>query len=74
MSFQSITHKLLLSCKDEINKPDNMEIIKKDIIHPVVEIVIEELYPYFAWVSFIIALVIFMIVIILVLNVRICYR
>jgi hypothetical protein len=74
MSFSTISHRLLLSCKEELDKPENREILRKDIIQPAVSLVIEELYPYFVGGASIIAGIVLMIVLILILNIRICYR
>jgi len=73
MSFNIVVNKLLLSMKEELQKEDNIEIIKNDIIKPVVEQIFLIMYPYFIGVGCIFIGVIFIIFIILFLNIKICY-
>ena len=74
MSFHVIVQKLLESAKTEINKPENMEVITHDIIHPIVTRVLEQLYPYLMGISVIFIGIVIMIVVILFLNIKICYK
>ena len=73
MSFEIVVEKVLLSMKDEIKKEKNMEIINNDIIKPIVENVIDHIYPYFVGASFVVIVMFLVIFIILFLNVKICY-
>ena len=73
MSFNVITQKLLESMKEEFKKEQNMILINNDIIKPIVDKVLEQLYPYFIGVSFIIAFIVISIFVILCLNLKICY-
>ena len=73
MSFEIITDKLLNSIKSEINKNENIDIINNDIIKPIVDKVLKQLYPYFIGVCFIITFIVLSIFIILCLNLKICY-
>ena len=73
MSFNVIVNKLLLSMKEELQKEDNIELIKNDIIKPVVEQIFLIMYPYFICVGAIFIAVIVVIFIILFLNIKICY-
>jgi len=73
MSFTIIVNKLLLSMKDELQKEENIEVMRNDIIKPVVEQIFLIMYPYFIGVSCIFIGVIFIIFIILFLNIKICY-
>lgn len=74
MSFHVIVQKLLESAKTEINNPENMEIITRDIIQPIVTRVLEQLYPYLMGVSVIFVGIVTMIIAILFLNIKICYK
>ena len=47
MSFNEIVNKLLFSMKEELEKKENLEILKNDIIQPIVEQVFYIMYPYF---------------------------
>jgi len=73
MSFTIIVNKLLMSMKDELQKEENIEVMRNDIIKPVVEQIFLIMYPYFIGVGCIFIGVIFIIFIILFLNIKICY-
>ena len=73
MSFETITTKLLNSVKKEIKREEHMNTINNDIIKPIVDKVLEQLYPYFIGVSLIIAFIVISVFIILCLNLKICY-
>ena len=73
MSFEVITKKLLDSVKDEIQKEENMNIINNDIIKPIVDKVLEQLYPYFFIFSMIIVFIVVSVFVILCLNFKIYY-
>ena len=73
MSFETITKKILDSVKKEIKREEHIDTINNDIIKPIVDKVLEQLYPYFIGVSFIIAFIVISIFVILCLNLKICY-
>ena len=73
MSFEVITSKLLQSIKSEIKKEENINSINNDIIKPIVDKVLNQLYPYFIGASLIIAFIVICIFVILCLNLKICY-
>ena len=73
MSFNEIINKLLSSMKDEINKKENIEILKNDILEPIIKEIFYIMYPYFICISIMFIVVIMMIFIILFLNIKICY-
>tara|TARA_B100001287_G_C22534289_1_gene458910 strand:- start:438 stop:662 length:225 start_codon:yes stop_codon:yes gene_type:complete len=73
MSFENITNKLLNSIKTEIKKEKNTDIINNEIVKPIVDKVLEQLYPYFIGTSLIIAFIVISVFVILCLNVKICY-
>ena len=73
MSFEVITEKLLDSIKSELKKDEHINTINNDIIKPIVDKVLEQLYPYFIGVSFIIAFIVISVFVILCLNLKICY-
>ena len=70
MSYKNIVNKILDNVILEINKKDNMERIKKNIIEPVIHNTVYQLYPYIL--IFIITLIalVLMVVSILCLNIR----
>ena len=73
MSFEKITTKLLDSMKDELKKAEHIDTINNDIIKPIVDKVLEQLYPYFIGVSMITAFIVISVFVILCLNLKICY-
>ena len=73
MSFEVITTKLLNSIKDELKKEEHLNTINNDIIKPIVDKVLEQLYPYFIGVSMITAFIVISVFVILCLNLKICY-
>lgn len=73
MSFETITRKLLDSVKREIKKEEHIDTINNDIIKPIVDKVLEQLYPYFFGFSMIIVFIVVSVFVILCLNVKICY-
>jgi hypothetical protein len=73
MSFETITRKLLDSVKREIKKEEHIDTINNDIIKPIVDKVLEQLYPYFFCFSMIIVFIVVSVFVILCLNVKICY-
>ena len=73
MSFNEIVNKLLTSMKEEIEKEENMIVLKNDIIKPIVEQVLLIVYPCFIGISIIFLIIIIVIFMILFLNIKICY-
>tara|TARA_Y100000389_G_scaffold97457_1_gene94194 strand:+ start:54 stop:278 length:225 start_codon:yes stop_codon:yes gene_type:complete len=73
MSFETITTKLLDSMKREIKREEHTNSINNDIIKPIVDKVLEQLYPYFIGVSLITAFIVISVFVILCLNLKICY-
>lgn len=73
MSFETITMKLLDSMKKEIKREEHMNTINNDIIKPIVDKVLEQLYPYFIGVSLVTAFIVISVFVILCLNLKICY-
>ena len=73
MSFTEVVNKLLGSMKEELNKKENLETLKNDIIQPIVEQVFYLMYPYFVGISAVFVILIMAIFVILFLNIKICY-
>ena len=71
MSFETVVSKILTSMKEEIKKEENILIINNDIIRPIVEKVIDNIYPYFLGASLVFIVMFLVIFIILFLNVKI---
>lgn len=74
MSFNTVISKLLNSMKEEIQKDENVEIMREDIIKPLVEQIFMVMYPYFIGIGCIFIVIIIIIFVILFLNIKICYQ
>lgn len=73
MSLQKITNKLLLSVKEEIDKPEQMDLLMNDILEPIIRRVLSYLSGYFMKAIILILFMFIAIIIILFLNLKICY-
>ena len=47
MNLSTITKNILNNLKDELEKEDNIQLIKEDILRPLIQHIMRELYPYF---------------------------
>ena len=74
MSLNSIIDKILISMRDEIKNKENMDIITNDIIKPIVERILDNMYPYFIGSCITILLILLIIFSILILNLKIYYK
>ena len=74
MDFNFIIKKSVQDICDEVKKEENMDLIKSDVLNPIIEHVIMQLYPYFF--KFIVgfSLLLVLVVIFIVLNLRIIYK
>lgn len=74
MSFNLILEKLLETIKIEIKKEENINVINNDIIKPIVIKVLDDIYPYFFGGILFFMIMFILIFVILVLNLKICYK
>ena len=74
MDLDIITKKLISEISHEINKDENIIIIKKDILTPIIKHIIEELKPFFLKVISLIIIIFVFIIITLFLNLKIILR
>lgn len=74
MSFNTVVTKLLNSMKEELQKEENIQTMREDIIKPVVEQIFMIMYPYFIGMGCIFIMIIIAIFAILFLNIKICYQ
>ena len=70
---ENIINKLLIELKNEIYKDENIDIINKEIINPIVEKSIVNLYPYLIFACSFVIFITISIFFILFLNLRIYY-
>lgn len=74
MNLSIITNRILLNIKDELEKVENIEIIKKDILGPMIKHTINELYPYFFKAMIIIIITLLFLMITIFLNLRVIFK
>ena len=74
MDFNFIIKKSIEDICNEVKKEENMYLLKQDILNPIVEHVMYQMYPYIL--KFIIGFVLLIILIIflIILNLRIIYK
>ena len=71
MSLDIITDKLLKSVKEELDKDKNKEFIENELLKPIIQKVIDQMYPYFIGTGLLFMFMFIFIMIILLLNIRI---
>ena len=71
MSLDIITNKLLQSLKEELDKDKNKEFIENELLRPIIQKVIDQLYPYFLGTGLLFMSMFVFIMIILLLNIRV---
>lgn len=69
-----ITNKLLETLKKEINNEENSKTLKRDIIKPLIENILSEIYPYILVVGCIFLILFICIISIFILNIKIYYH
>ena len=70
MDLSKLIKKGLYEVSTEIKKEENLELIKNDLLNPVIEHVIEKLYPYFIKVTIGLILLFIVLLVIIFLNIR----
>lgn len=71
MSLDIITDKLLRSLKDELDKEKNKEFIETELLKPIIQKVIDQMYPYFIGTGLLFMSMFVFIMIILLLNIKV---
>jgi|TARA_Y100000768_G_scaffold35756_1_gene23419 hypothetical protein len=71
MSLDIITDKLLKSLKDELDKEKNKEFIENELLKPLIQKVIDQMYPYFIGTGLLFMSMFVFIMIILLLNIKV---
>ena len=70
MSLNVIKQKLLESIKSELYTQENKEIIEKEFLKPMIQQILDQMYPYFMWMGLFFMSMFLFILLILFLNVR----
>ena len=74
MSYNAIVSKILDNVVVEVNKEENMDRIKKNVIEPIIHNTMYQLYPYIL--VFVISMITMFVLVftILFLNIKLCYK
>tara|TARA_B110001469_G_C9580955_1_gene288143 strand:- start:144 stop:371 length:228 start_codon:yes stop_codon:yes gene_type:complete len=70
MSFDIIKEKIMKSLKDELYNEENKEFMENEILKPLIQKILDELYPYYAGVGLLFISMFLFIMIILMINMR----
>ena len=73
MTFDILVSNIIKDLNSEIKKEHNTNYIKYEILNPLVEHIIKELYPYFLKMIIVIIILFILIIFIIILNLRIIY-
>jgi hypothetical protein len=73
MTFEILINNIIKDLNSEIKKEENTKYIKYEILNPLVEHIIKELYPYFLKMIIVIIILFILIIFIIILNLRIIY-
>mgnify|MGYP005654547569 CR=1 FL=1 len=71
MSLDIITDKLLQSLKSELDKEKNKRFIENELLKPVINKILDQLYPYYMGIGLLFLSMFVFLMIILFLNMRI---
>jgi uncharacterized membrane protein len=74
MTFEILINNSIKDVTKEIKKEENMKYIKYELLNPLIEHIIKELYPYFLKFIIVIVILFILIIFIIVLNLRIIYH
>ena len=74
MSFEILINNSIKDITKEIKKKENMNYIKYELLNPLIEHIIQELYPYFLKIIIVIIILFILVIFIIVLNLRIIYN
>ncbi len=73
MTFDILINNIIKDLNSEIKKEKNTSYIKYEILNPLVEHVVQQLYPYFLKMIVVIIILFILIIFIIILNLRIIY-
>ena len=74
MTFDILINNTIKDLNTELKKDKNMNFIKYELLNPLIEHIIKELYPYFLKIIIVIVILFILIIFIIVLNLRIIYH
>lgn len=74
MSYNAIITKILDNVVIEVNKEENMDRIKKNVIEPIIHNTMYQLYPYILIFAISMITMFVLVFTILFLNIKLCYK
>ena len=74
MSYNAIVSKILDNVVTEVNKEENMDRIKKNVIEPIIHNTMYQLYPYILIFAISMITMFVLVFTILFLNIKLCYK
>ena len=74
MSYNAIISKILDNIVTEVNKEENMDRIKKNVIEPIIYNTMYQLYPYILIFAISMITMFVLVFTILFLNIKLCYK
>ena len=74
MNLSTITHNILNNFKTEIEKEENILIIKNDLLKPIIKYTIDEIYPYFIKCIILISSIILFLIVMIFLNLKVILK
>jgi hypothetical protein len=74
MSYNAIITKILDNVVIEVNKEENMDRIKKNVIEPIIHNTMYQLYPYILVFAISMITMFVLVFTILFLNIKLCYK
>jgi hypothetical protein len=73
MTFDVLINNIIKDVNTEIKKDKNMNYIKYELLNPLIEHIVQQLYPYFFKMIIIVVIFFILIIFIIILNLRIIY-
>ena len=74
MKFDIFIKNIIKDLNYEIKKEENYDYIKYEILNPLIEHIIKQLYPFFIKLIIIVIILFILIIFIIILNLRIIYH
>ena len=73
MKFDVFIKNMIKDLNNEIKKEENFNYIKYEILNPLIEHIIKQLYPFFIKLIIIVVILFILIIFIIILNLKIIY-
>jgi hypothetical protein len=74
MAFNEMIYNFLTETKDELKKEKNMDLLRHEIIRPVIKEVVSELYPYFIKIICCVIFIVIILILTIILNIRVILK